>query len=130
MSETKEFDLGDVLSLTTGILVAPRGMEGVYDIASFLAGESLFTHQLVRAFKVFGPELLRQHPQLGAVDASGVDHETALDWLASQERIYGKRLTVTRPAAGLWEHVHPMAELREMVGPEKPILAIGPDGEN
>ena len=33
MSETRMFHLGDVLTITTGCLVSPRHVEGIYDIA-------------------------------------------------------------------------------------------------
>jgi hypothetical protein len=42
---TREFHLGDVLSITTGVLVSPRRMEGVSDILEFMTGSDLFTHQ-------------------------------------------------------------------------------------
>lgn len=48
--QTKTFHVGDVLSAMTGTLVSPTMMTGVDQIMDYLTGESLFTHQLVRAF--------------------------------------------------------------------------------
>lgn len=63
MTTTREFHLGDVLSITTGRLISPRGIEGVYDILRFMTGQDLFTHQLPRAMTEMKPRLLAQHPQ-------------------------------------------------------------------
>lgn len=46
---TKTFHLGDILTITTGRLVSPRHMEGVYDILNWMTGEDLLvTHQIPR----------------------------------------------------------------------------------
>ena len=89
MSETAEFDLGDVLSVTGNRLVSPDGITGVYRICNWLAGESLYTHQLIRAHDVFKPELLRQHPELTEVDDSPVTSENWRTWLKEQKARYG-----------------------------------------
>ena len=62
--QTKQFHLGDVLSITTGRLVSPRHIDGVYDILNFMTGDNLFTHQLPRAFDECKPYLVAQFPQL------------------------------------------------------------------
>lgn len=36
---SKEFDLGDVLSVTTGTLLSSRGLDGVCDLLSFMTGK-------------------------------------------------------------------------------------------
>lgn len=62
--QTKDFHLGDVLSITTGVLVSFRSMEGIYDILNFMTGDDLFTHQLPRATDECKPHLLEQFPEL------------------------------------------------------------------
>lgn len=37
----KAFHIGDVLTVTTGRLVSPRHMYGVYEILNFLTGDRL-----------------------------------------------------------------------------------------
>ena len=61
--ETREFHLGDILSITTGYLVSRRHMKGVYDILNFMTGDTLFTHQLPRAGDECKPYLLKQFSQ-------------------------------------------------------------------
>ena len=63
-AKTKKFHILDVLSVTTGRLLSPRGMDGIYDILGFMTGEDLFTHQLPRASDVCKPYLLRRFPKL------------------------------------------------------------------
>jgi hypothetical protein len=38
---TRPFHLGDVLTITTGRLVSPRHMDGVYDVLNFMTGDNL-----------------------------------------------------------------------------------------
>jgi hypothetical protein len=113
---SRSFHLGDVLSVTTGKLVSPRLIEGVYDILNYMTGDSLFTHQLPRASRECAPWLLRQHPELATVDASGVTRTTWRRWLAEQIAQFGDSLEVEPP----------LTELREMV-PDDKIIVIDPD---
>lgn len=59
---TKQFHLGDVLSITTGRLVSPRHRDGAYEILNFMTGEKLNTIVLLGASDVCKPFLLRQFP--------------------------------------------------------------------
>lgn len=68
----RNFHIGDILSITTGRLVSPRRMDGVYDILNYMTGDDLFTHQLIRAAEECAPALREQHPDLTDVDAGGV----------------------------------------------------------
>jgi hypothetical protein len=118
----KEFDLGDVLSISDGRLVSPRHMEGVYDILNFMTGDNLFTHQLPRALRVCQPALLWQHPQLANVDReTELTPETFLPWLAVQKRIYGETLPVQTLAAQKWVHVDPVLEAEAIIGKDRVI---------
>ena len=62
--KARKFHLGDVLSITTGLLLSPRHMDGIYDILNFMTGDNLFTPQLPRAKDECKPYLLEQFPQL------------------------------------------------------------------
>lgn len=59
---TKNFHIGDILSITTDFLVSPRGMDGIYDILNFITNDNLFTHQLPRVAKECRPFLLGKYP--------------------------------------------------------------------
>jgi len=90
----KQFHISGVLSVTTGHLVSPRHMDGIYDILNFMTGDNLFTHQLPRASDECKPYLLKQHPQLKDVDASGVTPENWPKRLDQQVARFGENLTV------------------------------------
>jgi hypothetical protein len=60
----REFHVSDVLSITTGLLLSTRHIDGVYDILNFMTGDKLFTHQLPRASDECKPYLQEQFPQL------------------------------------------------------------------
>lgn len=63
----RKFHLGDVLSVTTGHLVSPRHMDGVYDILNYMMGLDLFTHQLPLAADICKSDILYQFPELSNV---------------------------------------------------------------
>lgn len=119
---TREFHLGDILSITTGRLVSLRHMDGVYEILNFLTGDNLFTHQLPRAYREMRPRLLAQHPDLAEVDASDVTPENHRQWINEQITRYGEMRSV-RPEQQFHEVRDPVAEAEEMMGPDRVILA-------
>jgi hypothetical protein len=128
---TKRFHLGDVLSITTGKLVSPRHIEGVYDILNWMTGDNLFTHQLPRACRECQPHLLAQLPQLADVDASEVNAENHAAWLAEQVCKYGESFAVQPIPSGAHEHKDPITEAAEMMGgPDKVIAVTAPEQED
>jgi hypothetical protein len=93
MSETKTFHIGDILSVTTGRLVSPDGIDGVTAILSFMTGENLSEYYgLPHAGDECGPFLREQFPDLAAVRIpAGVleDEAGGWAWLASQAGMLG-----------------------------------------
>lgn len=137
--ETREFHLGDVLSITTGRLVSLRGMEGIYDILNFMTGDNLFTHQLPRAMEECQPFLDGQYPEiaekkmerdlvlldamLAKARAEGEsktkDKAAVAKWVKIQVAKHGKMLTVTPILSGAHKVKNPiqeMIEMKEMMG--------------
>ena len=111
---TKEFHIGDVLSITSGILVAPSGMDGICAILDHMTGESLFTHSLPRAARACEPVLLEQFPELTEIEVpTGMSGREEVDaWLAGIVEAHG----ATRQVAPLaeWESKDPIVELIEI----------------
>jgi len=124
--QTKEFHLGDVLSITTGRLVSLRHMDGVYDILNFMTGDNLFTHQLPRASDECKPYLLAQFPQLAEVDTSGVG-KNHVQWLAEQVAKYGEEFEVKPIPTGAHQFKNPIAEAAEMMGGPEKIIVVQTD---
>lgn len=85
MTATRRFHLGDVLTLTTGVMVSPRRMAGVRDVIHFMCGGEVYTNQLGDALNVCKPALLTQHPALADVEGPGdgaiTDADTARRWV-------------------------------------------------
>lgn len=120
----REFHLGDILSVTTGLLVSPSHIGGVYDILNWMTGDNLFTHQLPRAAEECKPELLRQHPDLAKVVTRELHGEAEVAaWLTEQVAIYGEYLEVTPLAPEDHTRIGPLTEL-QMMRPGMPIVAI------
>lgn len=119
---SKHFHIGDILSITGEKLVSPRLISGVYDILNYMTGDELYTHQLPRAMRECRPYILKQHPQLAAVDESGVTPETWRAWLDEQIAKFGETLPVDPLPEHAHEFIDPISELAEKVHPDKIIV--------
>lgn len=95
----RDFDLGDILSVTDGALVSTRHMDGVYDLLGFMTGGPITTIGLMWASTPCAKALLEQHPDLVNVrtpewDRSGDVKFQVEAWLASVKIKYGETLPV------------------------------------
>lgn len=124
--DVREFHLGDILTITHDRLLAPDGMEGIYDILEFLTGESLYTHQLPRVADECRPWLLEQFPELDDVEIPEFENDAhAKLWRSRQIQQYGKTFLVAEMPDERHEQRDPLAELHEMIDPnEQTILPI------
>lgn len=122
MNTPRPFHIGDVLSITTGRLVAPSGIGGVYEILNFMTGDNLYTHQLPRVVDECRPALLAQHPTLADIEVPDFDRVSVDGWVDEMACRYGTELPVSPLAAGQHEHIDPIEELRSVT--DKPIIAV------
>lgn len=127
MSDIKKFHIGDVLSVTTGILVSPKMIGGVYEILNWMTGESLFTHQLPRVSREAAPVLLALYPDLAdaQADAEAVTPDNHANFIAKMIARYGEFLNVPKMNWEQHERIDPMSELAEKVHPSK-IITVTP----
>lgn len=127
---SKRFHLGDVLSITTGRLLAPDGMAGVHAILDYMTGDTLFTHQLPRALRECAPELLRQHPWLADIvePAEFTGRAQVEEWLAARVVQHGEHVDVTPLARGDHTYIDPLQELA-MNRPHLQVIPVVLEGE-
>ena len=90
----KDFDLGTVLSITHGYLLAPNGIEGVYDILNYMTNSSLWTHQLPSAARKCAPVIFAQHPWLRGVKVESIDRDNWLARLADLKAAHGETVAL------------------------------------
>jgi hypothetical protein len=125
MTGTRAFHIGDILTITTGRLVAPDHMDGVYRILNWMTGDNRVTHQLPRACDECAPSLRRQFPDLAAVevpeDLTGEDAVAA--WLETQVAVHGDVRQVAPLDAADHTHMDPLAELRQL-RPDMPVTVV------
>ena len=95
--KTRLFHLGDVLSLTTSVLLSPRYMDGVYDIVQYLAREQPPIDQLPATIASCKRYLLGLFPQFTELDAASVGFDEWREWLRAQEAEFGEWIDVPRP---------------------------------
>ena len=127
--ETKQFHIGDVISVTSGRLVSKDHVGGVYNILNWMTGDNLFTHQLPRASREAEPFLKAQHPELGAeMPWDTIDsRETADAYLESLYPKYGEFVAVEKIPSEDHTQIDPIAELK-MMRPDATILTVGDEG--
>jgi hypothetical protein len=121
---TKQFHLGDILSITTGRVVSPRHMDGIYDILNYMTGDNLFTHQLPRASNECRPYLVMEMPWLEQIDASAVNGENWEQWLNDQVKKYGEYHDVRQIHPEDHEEIDPIDELKQMGVDESRIISV------
>ena len=124
MNENMKFDLGTVLTITTGILLTK--IDNVYKILDYMTGDSLFTHQLPRVSRECEPILLKQFPQLKGIDVSDVNSDNWNDFLQKQIEIFGNEFEVIPVSLFEHQHIDPLEELESMVDPSK-IIVLNPE---
>ena len=98
---TRQFHLGDILSVTTGVMLSPRNMVGLGELVDFMVGDSVsgLGFSLLIAAESCRQHLFHQHPCLTRIrypEPAPVDVDA---WLAEQQRIYGEGLTISKPIA-------------------------------
>lgn len=130
INKGKEFEIKDVLTTYTGIVLVDGGIDGVYLVLNFLTGANLFTHQLPRASEEMKPALKSQVYFLGTEDfqsdldqlllsletPSGKEYpgHTCLQWLSEQKMKHGEKITLY-PAHNDYTKQNPTIELVRMM---------------
>jgi hypothetical protein len=132
MAPEREFDIGDVLSVTTGVLLCPVNgsrtspIQGVYDILNYMTGDNLYTHQLPRVRKEAAPVILARHPQLATIEIPEfASPDDVPAFVAALREKYGAAFAVPRMNADQHERIDPLSELAEKVEPSKIIIVDG-----
>lgn len=117
----KEFDLGTVLTVTTGIFLCE--MDNLYEILNFMTGDSLMTHQLPRASDDCKPSLLEQFPELSNIVVPELENkEECLEYLNLIAGDFGNKFKVEP----LKEPTHhdPILELQEMMSDDQKLIIV------
>lgn len=124
----KTFHVGDILSITTGALVSPNHLDGVYRILNWLTEDDLFTHQLTRAARECEGFLREQFPQLPTEAPEFTGDKDAVvaavfAWVDSVAAEHGAYFEVPRMPTEDHTRIDPLAELR-MRWPNVPIVIV------
>lgn len=129
MSATKDFHIGTVLTITSGKLISPDHIGGVYEICDWMTGESNFTHQLPRISREIEVPLREQHPELAAVDVpEGLDSwEKVHEFLESLYPTYGEKVPVAPLNPDNHTSIYPLTEIA-MIRPDLTVIPVVIDG--
>lgn len=130
----RQFHLGDLLTVTTGRLVGPSGMDGLQELLEWMTDGPVWTHQLDRAADVCKPHLLNRSPFLADIEVPDwpdlprpAAEATVNAWVAEQVAAHGEMHEVTQLPPGAYSVGNPITELAEMVGPDRVIPVIVPE---
>lgn len=119
---SKKFHVGDVLTVTTGNLLGPRHLKGLYELLRHLCGEDIYTHQIPRVLDQCAPKILLQHPQLAGETGEGVTPSNHKEWLDGVVLRYGEYLDIEPLAPGEHYSIDPLSEAAEMVHPSNIVV--------
>lgn len=89
----RTFPLGVILTGTTGKMLSRSGFGAFQEMAEYMTGGPVWTHELVALGPVLKAELLRQHPALPSIADVGRDDWS--EWLSVEESKHGAALSVT-----------------------------------
>lgn len=90
----KEIPLNEVISVTTGILVAD--FNKMQKFMEWYAGCSLSMVGMLALAEKMEIEIHLQHPGLKDIDVSNVNESNWQEWLTEQEVKFGKTLVIDR----------------------------------
>lgn len=126
--ETREFHLGDLLSVTAGRILSPSGPDGIFALLSWMTGERLYPFQLARVAAEARVPLLAQHPDLAAVTVpDGMDSQDKLTaWLTGLAATLGETRAVAPLAPGEYTQADPVTELQALAPRAAAGLVIAP----
>lgn len=121
----KEFDLGTVLSITHDRLLAPKGIDGVYEILNYMTNSELWTHQLPNAARKCAPVIFGQHPWLRDVSVDGIVHDNWQERMAALKAAHGDTVALEPLPPDDHLTTNPFRDLPEGV----PVIPVIVDGE-
>ena len=125
--ETKEFQLAAVLGAATGRVLAERGFGDIHEVAEFVIGHPIWTHEFADAVLVeqLRDTILLQCPGMRAAVANATtvtDAETAEAFVNRWAPVYGRTVTLIQ---GTNERaVSPVDTLRDIIGDDKPVVVV------
>lgn len=133
----KTFPTGDLVSVSTGYVMPPNGIGGIYGLLNHLTGDNLMTHQLPMAGEQMRPHLEQQFPWLvglqppilDGVEDGAIRKATLEAWVAEVSAAHGEQHEVVPPPSSVWGEHDPIEDLRK-VAPNAKIIAVAlPDTE-
>ncbi len=130
----RTFNLADVLSITTGVLLSDRLIEGVYDILGYMTNDPYITTLgLVAVADASKDELLRQHPQLAVIEVPEFNVRKdgtgpMLEWIESQVAIYGDAFEV-KPFGSDFERENDFEVITRVRGSLDNVVVVAVDND-
>jgi hypothetical protein len=96
---TREFPIGAILSVVTGVMVSENNIRGVYQILEWMTDTRLRFWQLALTADAVRPAILAAHPSLALAvsEAESITPKTAREWLALCRDRYGNSLAIPHP---------------------------------
>lgn len=116
----RTFSIAPILSVVGERLLGDFG--DVQELCSFLTGDQLFTHQMLRAHEPCRQGLRAQFPEFGDYDDSEVNCDNWQEWLDVQVAKFGATREVEPLPEGMWSYKNPIVEAEELVGKNRVVV--------
>lgn len=109
--ESKEFDLGIILSLTTGRIFAK--LDKIYDAVDYLTNDKIYTHQMIRVLPILKEYVLSTYPELrGIGEEEKFENVSEIQlFLKEQKEKFGNSLKLSQISKDMgYQHIDPIIE--------------------
>jgi hypothetical protein len=102
------FELEDVLSVTTGRPISPRGVAAVYGVLQFMTGCQILEHELEPAREVCRQTLFLSHPWLKQYNAWACQARHVEQMVAAMAQLRGNSgIVIRQMPRGAWSPAKP-----------------------
>lgn len=113
---------GELISVGTGQLCC--SLDRFYQLLNYLTGDTIFTHQIPRAFRACEPWVRSQYPWLRTVDTSLCNGQNWQQFVASIAAEHGNEFELAPLPAGRWKSVCPVQEAEELMKDRANVVVI------
>ena len=113
-NNSKQFDLGTILTITTAKCRLFTEIENLYIILDYLTESTHLTHELPRAHEIVRPYVLSLYPNLEGVGDDVVieSYEDLENFLTEQKKIFGETLALSPIPKG-YSYIEPTSGLKD-----------------
>lgn len=108
---SKEFPVGDVLAVTSGIWTSCGTLVDVCRCMSYVLGRPVFTHEIPQATRLCREEILKQRPELDGLVPDTLCPNTFVEWHRKIVQDHGEFVSLRAMGSSSFAETDPVSTL-------------------